>query len=205
MATAGATRIPILELSAVTEIPTATKMAVFGDPDGNGIRLLGYMDMGSGFVPLGGTEVGKPITGDLELDKDIYAIKLFQTDEIEYSNEVRFMQDEGFGFIRKDLENNEESGVKMGNASVVIYSEKSDFSGMTGNLFYNKQNDPKTFAQLGDIAEVNATATPLSLATLNADYATQGAGFRVCCPNLNLDYIKDTLTTWHSVATTTVV
>ena len=218
MATPSATRMAKVELSAVTEIPTSTKMAVFGDPDGNGVRLLGYMDMGSGFVPLSGTEVDKPITGDLEFKSEDFAItRLFSgpdadgyTTSLDFDNDSPFIQLQSYNSV-----DGLQAIVRLAGDSVVITSSNSegvlinldnpDSKGIVGNSFFNKQNDRLAFAQLGDIGAVNNTATALSLATLNVDYATQGVGFKVICPTINIIYIKSSLTTWEQFSTTTVV
>jgi hypothetical protein len=76
--------------------------------------------------------------------------------------------------------------------------------GILGTSLFDKQSDLNAFAQLGDISAVNTTATPLSLATLNATYADKPIGFVVDAPLLNLSYRKNA-TGWTSTVTVTVL
>lgn len=203
---AGETKIPKLQVLDLGTEGTGDRIALF-DSDGKIVGHVLKADL-EGFVPLGGTEVGKPITGDLELNGDNVYINII--DPINAAPDgytVRIYDDGGVGVIETYNANHRYR--QSGGGADYYDLSTGNFIGISGSgivsNYYISKLSPNAFAQLGDIAEVNATVLPLSLATLNADYAIQGAGFRVCCPNLNLDYIKDTLTTWHSVATTTVV
>jgi hypothetical protein len=100
-------------------------------------------------------------------------------------------------------EQNLPNGAKIGNVSENTDATKiAVFGDPDGNglqlLGYIERSS------LVDISEVNTTATPLSLATLNTTYADKPIGFVVDAPLLNLSYRKNA-TGWTSSVTVTVL
>lgn len=185
----GHTPIPKLQVLDLGTENLGDRIALY-QADG---KLVGYMmaaNLGGDFLPLsGGT-----MTGDIEIS-DSYLNFFFEQNQY-----MSISGEEGIYFFSN-------GGMTIQPSSIigVGYSFYFTEKGITGPDFYNKQNDPNAFAQLGDISTTNETLTPLSLSDLNTQYPTQGYGFEVICSEINIIYKKDSLTTWKQFSTTDVV
>lgn len=161
--------------------------------DPNAFAQLG--DLQDGYVPLSGTEVDKPITGVLSFKNDedsgFYEMKVSSGKLVINKTTDDGTSDSGMSFT-SDYDDFED---------IISITNK----GITSGKFCIKNNEPFSFAQLGDIATTNATGTPLSLSDLNTNYPTQGTGFKVICHAIGITYMKSSLTTWEEIRTLTVV
>lgn len=147
------------------------------------------------FIPLTGTEVGSPVTGDIEM---IESTGIFSNFEGLSISKLLFEAGELF-LSSFSLPYNYSTLINISPSQISINIDNPQNKGLRGSALFNKQNDPNVFAQLGDIATTNLTATPLTVVTLNSTYPTQPTGFMVICPNIATIYVKTSLNTWYTV------
>jgi hypothetical protein len=163
---------------------TGDRIALFNELG----QLVGYIEkssLGGGGIPLSGTEVGSPITGDLYFDNNYNGdLKLIHSKENSGGGyyprtELIFLESINSFEIKTVTANSfteeidfEDTGVypyaetkfRLGELGDRIelrgfqYSDIDDynnginsFKGIVATDFYNKQSDPKAFAQLGDV------------------------------------------------------
>jgi hypothetical protein len=137
------------------------------------------------FIPINGTTLANPITGDLEIlgnaDLKIYAENSALNNSIV---SINFFED----FLGLISTNDDDSSRLDLNVTGLQFSTTSTVSkGMVGNAEYNKQGDRKAFAQMSDIIDrgVNNTTTiALTSANLNSAYPSATTGFRVYCTSI---------------------
>lgn len=132
----------------------ATKIAVFGDPDGSGLQLIGYIEKASidssDKLPL----AGGIMTGDIEISTPNLYNGLISPNFTEGFNRIGF-SDEKIPFIKLDVEDDEYDILYLfQNFGLYLNTpiENAEFKGIVGSRFFNKQNDPNAFPQLGDFA-----------------------------------------------------
>lgn len=100
-------------------------------------------DSADGFIPLSGTIAGNPVTGDIEIS-------------------------DGSGIIVKDggiFIGSEDRTVGItfpseGDENVVFVTAAEGSKGFVGNSFFDKQDDPNAFAQMGDISGMSGDFIP---------------------------------------------
>ena len=134
----------------------------------------GWEIHGSGdFVPLSGTEVGKPITGDLgftyPLDDYNYGYIGMSDfgDYVAIKNSDKTGQISWNGFAYNDGINVFDFNFDPLTGHVNFSTNISESKGIVGIAVFNKQNDPNAFAQLGDINDAIAQS---NFKRVNADY-----------------------------------
>ncbi len=196
----GFTKYNKLEVTDLGTEGTGDRIALFNS-DG---RLVGYVlkENLEGFIPLSGTEVDKPITGDFEVDGDYVTTNGFNlfTNQGDLVKRLKFADD---ATMELGVENTSTSkysvlsfsdtyfnfniGSSLYNRGISISDgvpmtlTDSDGLGFVGGSFFNKLNDPKAFAQLGDIAtgfESGYTTTDQVItATTDTIITLSGASF----------------------------
>lgn len=120
----------------------------------NGTDKFVYMipssEIGGGdFIPRSGTTEGNPITGDLEMG--IYGDNgnLYFNDGT-YIHSFKF--DDGSVFLEsKEISTGDISSFSNSFGSANLFSENSLYKGITGNVLFNKQNDPLAYPQNQDV------------------------------------------------------
>jgi len=104
------------------------------------------------YIPLAGTEIGSPVTGDIEIS-DYH--KIFAISAVDLGNtENAIVFDDGNFFIRKS---NTDSGLLntlfIGDDSYNLDSNNPNFKGLVGSEVFDKQFDLKAYVQFGDLQE----------------------------------------------------
>jgi len=129
----------------------------------------------SGYIPITGTEVGSPITGDLEFESD--NVTNLKQVNANVTKQIKFEDDTTFNIrVSDNLTFNEGNiGVGDNNISLTViddssannslleinldelfYSNSNPTSkGIIGNALFDKQSDPNAFAQLGGLPFAN--------------------------------------------------
>lgn len=181
----GFTKYNKLEVTDLGTEGTGDRIALLNS-DG---RLIGYVlsaSIVSEKVPLSGTEVGKPITGDLVVDNEVKIGTLeawfFYEGDIlniknSYNSSSLTASSTGVSMTYND-DLNPISQISISNTGIEVTDSGK---GIVGNEFYNKLNDPNAFAQLGDIAtgfESGYTTTDQVItATTDTIITLSGASF----------------------------
>ena len=208
----GFTKYNKLEVEDLGTEGTGDRIALFNS-DG---RLIGYVLKTSleAYVPLSGTEVGKPITGDLEfildgndgysLGKSVYLTGALG---VNYEDNETYLSSfsGGFGYYNKITEEN--STMEAQSDRIIVGSNSSGFKGIYGNIFFNKLNDPKAFAQLGDVQDATGHASYTDTAYSVGSPLTLLAGVNTVLPNnsgvIYDDEKPDDITTFYNGTTIT--
>lgn len=202
----GFTKYNKLEVTDLGTEGTGDRIALFNS-DG---RLIGYVlsaPIVSEKVPLSGTEVGKPITGDLEILGESNDLKIFNRfydggESFINENSLQF-GDNGVSLISRNADENQVSittDIDLG--IVIVNSSDTDSKGIVGNAFFNKQNDRNAFAQLGDVQDATGHASYTDTAYSVGSPLTLLAGVDTVLPNnsgvIYDDEKPDDITTFYN-------
>lgn len=218
----GFTKYNKLEVTDLGTEGTGDRIALFNS-DG---RLIGYVlkENLENFVPLSGTEVGKPITRDLEFGADGDIKKIFsETNDGEINNRFSVIINDSdvyanTGFLYEDLDNNTKTKILVNVNNINLISDKvgggeviidfpSSSKGIKGIRQYDKQNDPNAFAQLGDVQDATGHASYTDTAYTVGSPLTLLAGVDTVLPNnsgvIYDDEKPDDITTFYNGTTIT--
>lgn len=165
------------------------------------LALIGTISEGGGgnFVPLPGTTVGNPITGDLEFagsDAGFDVVKIFQKQD---TDEAYILFDsDGYNFWlgRKNILSGEGSLLIIGQSDITaqvidsftISSNESNCRGLIGGSDFTPNITDLDYTQKRYVDErgsvLNTTTAVLSASDLNTLYPNAKDGFSVICPNV---------------------
>lgn len=157
-------------------------------------------------IPLSGTTEGNPVTGDIEIGGNgsylqLYSIKsssdkiytLFNSDENSLSQNSESAdyvsttfntpQEASLRYLNKNTAYVTVIGVTEQNVNVDNTDPLS--KGIIGNVFYDKQNDPNAFAQLGDITSISGDFVPNSEKGQNLGVATLDLNGKIPLTQIN--------------------
>ena len=110
-------------------------------------------DLGD-FIPLSGTEVNKPVTGDIEFNTTT-ATPFLKINQFDWKSGVKFSDDKGVVFQDEydSAEYNElyfsKNNTEKG--SLIISSDFTTSKGIVGKRIFDKQDDLKAYIQLNDL------------------------------------------------------
>lgn len=202
--------------------------ALQGAASPSGSNVFATINDVAGFIPLTGTGVGAPISGDLQVPaSDVADFKI-------YNDFIRLMFSANTGSLDStDPVTGDISGVSVSPSSVVLGAFRvadsfearvemdvegiliravgataATFKGLYGSDYFGDNYTDKSYIQRqyfddrGTVA--NGTGLPLSAADLDTAYPDAQDGFTVMCKNINLAYKKSD-SAWYSFAITLVI
>lgn len=131
-------------------------------------RVSSYIDRDN-VIYRSGTEAGKPITGDLEINGDGDERFIFNGNNPAtlYKNGIWFTDDGLTGFKSTDGINT--TTLLNQNAQFALDSTNADFKGIVGSNFFDKEEDLNAFAQLGDLTPLENDIFELQMNKANQD------------------------------------
>lgn len=149
----GYTKIPKLQVVDLGTEGTGDRLALF-DSDG---KVVGYMMATDGFIPLSGTDPLKPITGDLEVIGSGNDLRIFSENREadganQDNNQGIYFADGSMSIFNENIITGYVNSFNVSMNETYIGNSDPNSKGLFSLSFFNKQNDPKAFAQLGDIA-----------------------------------------------------
>lgn len=120
---------------------------------------------GGDFIPLAGTEVGSPVTGDIEFGNGItFQNKLFSGDaEILFDNDSNlFILSKGTAYVRFDVgginlfsnQGTYNSSLNLYETGLSISSDDPTSKGISGDIYYGANYDENTYVQKRYVDEV---------------------------------------------------
>ena len=139
------------------------------------------------FIPLAGTEVGSPVTGDIEFLRDNNFKNIFDGDLFGDFRKVSFEDDSNI--LSLSVSSNPNLGkIFISPNGIFISSNDITSKGIEGNEDYSANITELSFVQKKYVDErgsvFNATTATLSASDLNTAYPNAKDGFSVIAPNV---------------------
>lgn len=137
------------------------------------------------YIPLSGTTVGNPVTGDIDLS-DFNRIKVNSTN----SNVLSYIEfdDGSFNFKRENYLTGFNSNFRLIENGIIISDDNPANAGLSGAHDYSANITDLDYTQKIYIDErgsvVNTTTSVLDASTLNSTYPNAKDGFSVIAPNV---------------------
>ena len=153
---------------------------------------------GGEYIPLTGTEVGSPVTGDIEFS-DLDQIGIIQNNEVE--NLIgRFWFNDGSPLIMlEDLVSEYESYISLGTIKIGINGSNPIFKGLVGTSYFGANYDSNTYVQKkyvdDNFAKVGTTAPASATATGKVGEIRVTATFIYTCVATNT-WVRAAVATW---------